>query len=94
MTATPPEQVAADEHALVEKIARDVWDMGLLLDPDEAREIARFEAQVTAAKDAEIARFRSALETIANGEGIGGPNAELQCADIARSALAPQKEAP
>lgn len=28
-----------------------------------------------------------ALRRIANGDGIGGPDAELQCADIARKAL-------
>jgi hypothetical protein len=36
----------------------------------------------------EIERLRGALEKIATGEGIGGPDAELQCADIARAALA------
>jgi hypothetical protein len=50
---------------------------------DELRVTAR-EAE---ALRSENARLRGALEKIATGEGIGGPDAELQCADIARAAL-------
>lgn len=37
---------------------------------------------------AEIARLRDALGRIARLEGVGGPDAELQCADMASAALA------
>ena len=39
------------------------------------------------AQAATIARYKGALERIADGDGIGGADAELQCADIALAAL-------
>ena len=39
------------------------------------------------ALQAENAKLREALRRISIGDGIGGPDAELQCADIARKAL-------
>ena len=49
-------------------------------DPDDAAD--RIEAL-----EAKVERWREALQRIAIGDGIGGPDAELQCADIARAAL-------
>lgn len=40
---------------------------------------------------AENERLREALTRIAIGDGIGGSDAELQCADIARAALGEQQ---
>jgi hypothetical protein len=39
------------------------------------------------ALEAENARLRGALGRIARLEGVGGPDAELQCADMASAAL-------
>ena len=44
------------------------------------------EARATAA-EAREARLLEALRKIEAGKGIGGPDAELQCADIARAAI-------
>jgi hypothetical protein len=44
------------------------------------------------AQAAEIARLREALGRIARLEGVGGPDAELQCADMASAALAQETQ--
>jgi hypothetical protein len=44
------------------------------------------------AQAAENARLRETLGRIARLEGVGGPDAELQCADMARAALAQETQ--
>lgn len=44
------------------------------------------------AQAAEIARLREALGRIARLEGVGGPDAQLQCADMALAALAQETQ--
>ena len=49
-------------------------------------------ADLIDALEAEIARLRETLGRIARLEGVGGPDAELQCADMASAALAQETQ--
>ena len=83
---TQADRDAAEEHF-------DVWypDTAWGYDP-LVEAFARHRQQSTEALRADNARLREALGRIARLEGVGGPDAQGQCADMALAALAQETQ--